>query len=242
MDIVLVQASRVLPDADVIAAIPSLTKWAKLVTDSYALPECHVSFMQLQDYLAGKAGPASPNLAPLFINKHSTDPGALGFHDTDNAGIPYGRTFAGDDLLDRVSPWTTMAHEVGEVLNNPFVKKIVTLRNGDLTPEEIADAVEDDSQAIIIDNYAWSNFVFPNYWEDKVAYPPGTKFDYQGRLRGPAPTLTPGGYLSIYPPGGPSWTQITAMHLGTRARPSARSARFHGSLRHRQLVAAVPAP
>jgi hypothetical protein len=237
-DIVLVQASRVLPDADVIAALPSLTAWAKLVTDTHAIEPATFSFMQLDDFLAGKGAGAWP----IFLNKHSTEPNALGFHDVAN-GAPYGRSFSGDDILDRISPWVTLSHEAGEIIRNPMVQDFVTLRDGSITPRELCDAVEDDIQAIVIDNIPYSNFVYPTYWDVDVQHPLGTKFDYQGRLSGPCPALTPGGYLAILPPGpGQQWGQITARRLGGGGN-SVRAERHHNnSLRARLLQAARPQP
>jgi hypothetical protein len=233
-EIVLVQASHILPDAEVIAALPSLTKWAKLVTDAYGLEPVTFSFMSLAMFMQTDRG-----LWPLFINRHSTDPGALGFHDQAN-GVPYGRSFAGDDILDRISPWVTLSHEAGEMILNPHIQNFFNDRLGNRYPMELCDVFEDDIQAIEIDGYKWSNAALPPYWDDLTAHPPGTKFDLQGRGQGPCPALTPGGYLPILRPGAPAWTQITEMRLGSRPRPSVRSQRFHGSLRHRQLEAATP--
>lgn len=232
-DICLVQASGVIPDAEVIAALPALNAWAKLVTDSHALTACKISFMTLAQWKAGQAS----DTPPLFLNRHSTDPGAAGFHSTMPDGAPFGRSFSGDDILDGVNPWVTITHETGEMIGNLWVKNFVTLKDGSTVPRELSDAVEDDIQAIVIGGIPCSNFVLETYWQDTIAYPPGTTFDYQGRLSGPCPTLTPGGYQSILAPGGQQWTQVTAMHLGSRPRPSVRSQRFHGSLRHQQLEA-----
>jgi hypothetical protein len=236
-DFILVQASNVLLDTDVITALPSLAKWARLLTDAFALPAARLDFISLS------AWQVAPNAfpAPVFLNRHSTDPLALGFHATMN-GKPYGRSFAGDDLLDRISPWVTLSHEVGEIIINGMIDKFFTDRLGNRYPMEDMDAVEDDIQAIVIDNIPFSNQCLPSYWDDRTAHAPGTKFDYQGRLSGPCPALTPGGYLGVLRHGAASWTQITEMHLGSRPRPSVRSQRFHGSLRHRQLetIGAIP--
>lgn len=233
-DICLIQASHVIPDAEVVAALPALGKYAKLVTDTYALEPVQLSFMQLDDFLAGKASGAWPH----FLNRHSTDPGALGFHDTQD-GVPYGRSFSGDDELDGLSPWVTITHELAEMIGNPFVKIFVTLRDGSITIRELCDAVESDTQAIPIDGIPCSNFVFPNFWVDTVAYAPGTKFDYQGRLTGPCPTLTAGGYAEIMRPGQP-WSQITDRRAMPGARTSTRADRHLAAHRFAQMSAAMP--
>ncbi len=236
-DIVLVQASNVLADADVIAGLPALGKWAKLVTDAYGLERCDFSFMSLTDVIAGKASGAWP----LFLNRHSTDASMLGFHDTQD-GAPYGRSFSGDDLLDGLNPWVTLTHEAGEMIGNPFVKNFVTLRDGSICPRELSDSCEDDSQAIVIDGIACSNFVLPAYWDDTKAYPTEYLFDQRSlmdrtqRLTGPCPSLTPGGYQAILRPGQP-WSQVTEMRLG--GHPSARSIRHHNSSRRQAMTAAT---
>ncbi len=232
-DLCLVQASHVLPDADVIAALPSLTKWSRLVTDAYALAPATFSFMTFADFQLGKAAGAWP----LFLNKHSTDPTALGFHDT-LGGEPYGRSFSGDDILDGISPWVTLSHEAGEMIVDPYTNSIVHLKDGSMTIREICDAVEDDIQAITIDNLPWSNFVYPEYWDDVTAHPPGTRFDCQCRLSGPCPSLTPGGYVALLRPGQP-WSQVTDRRIGSRA--SVRADRHMTSHRARRMML-VPIP
>ncbi len=238
-NIAIVQASHVLSDADVLARLPSLTAWAKLVTDAYGLEPVFFSLMPLITWLRGSTPPRGP--IPVFLNRHSTEPGDLGFHDVSN-GRPYGRSFSGDDLLDRIDPWVTLSHEIAEILVNPFVREFITLLDGSRTVKEICDPVEDDIQAIEIDGCKWSNFVLPPYWATEPG-PPGTRYAYsQGnfaQLAGPCPALTPGGYLPILRPGASAWTQIVERHLigGTEAL-GVRAQRFRGSLRHRMLEAA----
>lgn len=232
-DIVLVQGSHVLPDPEVVAALPAMTKWAKLVTDSYAMPSCRLDFVQFAVWQSVPLGDPPP--IPVFLNRHSTEPGALGFHDKMN-GKPYGRSFSGDDLLDRINPWVTLTHEIAEILGNAMIDQFVTLVDGSKVPRELSDPVEDDIQAIVIDNRPHSNFVLPEYWNARGGMVAGLRFDYQGRLSGPCPMLTPGGYLPILRPGAAHWTQITERHLigGTEAM-GVRAARFRGSIRHRAL-------
>jgi hypothetical protein len=237
-DIVLVQASRVLPDAEVIAALPAMTKWTRLVTDSYGMPSMRLGFVPLD------AWQPNPNSfpTPVFLNRHSTDPMALGFHDLMN-GKPYGRSFSGDDILDRINPWVTLTHEIAEILGNGMIDKFTILSDGSKVPDELSDAVEDDIQAIVIDNRPHSNFVLPPYWTAAIGL---KRYDYTGRLSGPCPVLTPGGYLPILRPGAKNWTQINEYHLTGTRRIGVRAERYAGSLRHRQLEAAtisgVPAP
>jgi hypothetical protein len=66
--------------------------------------------------------------------------------------------------------------------------------------------VEDDSIAYMKDGVLVSDFVTPAYFFESK----DTKYDFCGRLTGPAPALTPGGYLGIYDPATGHWTQVTA--------------------------------
>jgi hypothetical protein len=66
-----------------------------------------------------------------------------------------------------------------------------------------------------------SDFVLPAYFSTDAG-----PYDYQNRLKGPVPTLAPGGYQSIFDG---EWHQVTARLLGGPA--SYRSTRYDG--RHR---------
>src|SRR5262249_45608854 len=105
--IVIVNASSVLKDADIAAILPAVQKWDNEML-SPAYPEfgaCKYEFMtwkQAQPYAELRGFP--DNAQPIYVNNHSTDPGALGWH-TDESNFIYGRLFAGDCLRYGVS-WT----------------------------------------------------------------------------------------------------------------------------------------
>ena len=229
VDIVIVNASRVLTDADIVARIPSLKKWDDdYLRPAWGLDRCVYHFMphgQLPD-------PNDRSIWPIFINKHSKDPGALGWHD-DQAGLIYGRVFAGDCLRYGISVWVDISHEAGETRVDPTINRFFTLRDGRLAITEVGDAVESDENAIIINNERFTDFTLPNYFSFNTT----GQFDYQNKLHAPCPALTPGGYMAIYENGG--WTQITAMHMN--GPPSYRSIRYHNS--HRRLaIPQMPTP
>lgn len=133
---------------------------------------------------------ADPNMWWMVINNTSDDPGALGYHDVQPNGHPFGRVFVKDDTEAKASIPVTITHELAELLGNPYVKNFAML-GGKKWLRELCDAVEDDGQALLIDGVPCSNYVLPNYFVEGSKGP----WDYQGKLKGPCPTLTAGGYM-----------------------------------------------
>ncbi len=226
MNIVLVNASLVWTDTQVIAVLPGIQAWDdQYVRPAYALDKCIYSFMTMRDFQAGKGTGA----VPLFLNRHSVDPGVLGFHDY--PGVTYGRAFIGDCIRYGVSPTTDISHEAAEIRWNPQINKFFTIPDGpfagNIAPQELSDAVEADQFGIAINNMLFSDVVWPDYWSAKKA----GSFDAQGQLRGHCPTMLPGGYQSLFDRRH-GWHQINARFIGGPA--SWRSARFDNT--HRGLA------
>ncbi len=167
---------------------------------------------------------------PLFMNNHSRDPGALGWHDLSPGGIPFGRVFWGDCKRYGISGTVDASHEAGEMRVDPTINNFFTLSNGWVVLREVGDAVESDENGITVDNMLFTDFVLPDYFSEKRA----ARYDYQNKLTGPCPTLTPGGYMGVFKDG--QWGQVTQMMLG--GPPSYRSIRFHNS--HRGLSLPTP--
>jgi hypothetical protein len=226
-DIVIVNASHVLQDKEITDILHGMQAWDRLLQAAYGMDAGHYSFATMAQFQAGKTTGAWP----IFINNHSSEAGALGWHDASPGGVPFGRVFAGDCKRYGVSWTVDMTHEAAEMRLNPQINKFFRLADGRVAPMEACDAVEDDTLAIVIGNLALSDFVLPTYWTKGQPIRPGT-YDYRGKLRGPCPALTPGGYQSLYFDG--QWHQVTAMHLGGPA--SFRSTRFHNSPRRWQLA------
>lgn len=221
--ILIVNACSILTDAEVQSILPALQRWDdEMLRPSYGLDACTYSFMphgQLPN-------PADTSVWPIFLNRHSIDDGVLGWHD-DQAGKTFGRIFVGDAMRYGVEWTVTLSHEAAETRVDPQINDLVALPDGRQTLREACDAVESDDQAIDVDGVKLSNFVLPAYWRNDPLGP----WDYQRRLSGPAPALTPGGYLSIFD--GSNWVQITAMHLG--GGPSWRSQWAHHSHRRPRI-------
>lgn len=217
VQICVVNASPVLSDAEAAAVVPALQKWDDtMVAPAWGFEKCVYSFMP-----RGKLPGPGDQRWPIFLNRHSSDPGALGWHD-DQIGKVFGRVFVGDCILAGVSWTVDLSHEAAEMRGNPTLNRTWTMRDGRLALVELADPVEDDVLAIEVDGVKLSDFVLPAYFSTG----PGP-YDYKGRLGAPCPSLAPGGYQSIYDAG--AWTQLTAMRIGLP--PSYRSMRNHYGMR-----------
>lgn len=229
-DIVLVNASTVWTDAQAQAVLPGLQTWDDTyVRPAWGLDKCTYHFARFADFQAGK----TTGTWPLFLNRHSIDASALGWHDQTPDGSPFGRVFIGDCIRYGISPTVDLSHEAGEMRLNPHIAKYYTLPDGRVCPVELCDAVESDECGIAVGNMLFTDIVTPNYFSTKQ----GVQYDVQSKLRAPCPSLTPGGYQSIYDTA-QGWHQVTALYLG--GPPSFRSGRFHNSHRGLQLRASIP--
>lgn len=141
---------------------------------------------------------------PLFFNKHSRDPGALGWHTDNNAGLVFSRVFVGDCIRFGLNWHTTASHEALEIALNPHVNRVWRMPTGRLAALEAADAVEADDLAYDIGGFMMSNFVLPYYFSTDRRGP----FDFRKILKAPCPALTAGGYQSVTDAGG-DWIQKT---------------------------------
>lgn len=169
---------------------------------------------------------------PVVILDHSDQAGALGYHDLTNDGRPIGFSFAGDDLRYGEDLRTTLAHEVLELLADPYCRNLASVTYDGKRVKticEVCDAVED--QAYIVNDQVTTNFVLPAFFDTMSDHPPGTKFDYLGKLKAPM-TLSWGGYLSIFDESdGQGWRQV----FGSRV-PIHKKLPPRGSRRERFLL------
>lgn len=146
-----------------------------------------------------------PDCWPIFLNKHSNDPGALGWHDDDpgqNIRV-YSRVFVGDCLRFGLNWETTLSHEALELMADPDVRRVYRMPNGRLASLEVCDAVEADDLAYDVGGHQMSNFVLPAYFSARHFGP----FDHLGKLTKGCPALTPGGYMPVTDANG-NWTQV----------------------------------
>jgi hypothetical protein len=131
---------------------------------------------------------------------------ALGYHDANNQGIPYGFVFT--EIAREINePWTvTLSHEALELIGDPSAN-VLAAGPHPSDPEklvfhwyEMCDAVQ--AEHYPIDGVEVSNFVLPLYFT--VDNEPGGRNDFLNR---PAPGgplrsfgIKPGGYVGFYDP------------------------------------------
>ncbi len=132
---------------------------------------------------------------------------ALGYHDLNGRGIPFGFVFT-DIVKELGEPWTvTFSHEALELIGDPEANRMVTGPH----PEdrrvqvfhwyEMCDAVQDESYKV--DGVDVSNFLLPLYFtrDDER----GGRNDFLGRLGDDGKPLgsfgiNQGGYIGFYNP------------------------------------------
>jgi hypothetical protein len=185
-------------------------------------------------------------------------PDALGYHLSNNRGIPFGFVYV--ELAQNVDePWTvTLSHEALELLGDPQTNLLV------LGPHptddrdvfhwyEMCDAVQDE--AYMIDEVAVSNFLLPLYFTgtrdtDEI----GARNDFLGRTYS-GQTLksfqvNPGGYIGYFDPELGRHETFTMrddaialkrLEIKSRARETRRSVRYRDpNVRARLRRAASP--
>lgn len=137
----------------------------------------------------------------LWILDNADQANALGYHDQDPQGVPYGRVFVnpiiksgGTDYTSANSVSVTISHEVCEIVGDPEVNTWRQMSNSTLTCQELCDAVEGDAYPIAVNglNILVSNFLLPPWFD--YAPQAGSKFDYMNKLKAPF-TMTRGGYM-----------------------------------------------
>jgi len=129
--IILVNACDVLADADIAASVPAFQHYDDtILRPAWDLAPCSYSFMPWAQFekvyraTSGELAWPQGTVAPLFFNRHSTDPGALGWHEDDLDSI-FGRVFVGDDQAYGVSPWVDASHEACETRVDPLTNRTV---------------------------------------------------------------------------------------------------------------------
>ena len=174
-----------------------------------------VTSVQLQNIITGlnvllvtfandwKLGPAQcvlgSNTTPgykMYILNNTDAPGALGYHD-ESSSVPYGRVFVqtilgyGGTVYTDVSK--CIAHEVFELLVDPYCNMWWQLPDGTMTAGEVCDAVENNNVVIKVgaQNITYSDWVLPK-WTDRQAK--SGPFNHLNTLTKPF-SMSRGGYL-----------------------------------------------
>jgi hypothetical protein len=144
--------------------------------------------------------------AVLYLWSGSDVPGALGYHDQNNRGIPYGFVFT--ELSAKIGEnWTvTLSHEALELIADPEANLLVQgphPADANLAVfhwYEMCDAVQ--AETYKIDDIEVSNFVLPLYFTggDEL----GGRNDFLSRAHGGKTlksfSINPGGYVGFFNP------------------------------------------
>lgn len=229
--IVIVNGSNLLTDSEAAYPIPMMQKQF----DDQVLPAWGDKIVapQLEFAPMSEISKLPADCWPMILNRHSADPGALGWHTEDGRKI-YGRVYVGDCMQYGISWTVDCQHELIETCGDPTAELLFTMADGMRVARELCDAVEADDQAVIIDGVKLSNFVFPSYFSGG-----GTqqRYDYQGHLRGPCAALTDGGYMELLPPGSSSWTMKQQDRANGLAGRRFQMRRFRREMRIAKLAA-----
>lgn len=207
-DIVLINQSRHLTDADVQKAAGALaTQVGRDFRPYWGLTAA------IHPPGSGAAG-----AFPFYLQDGLDDPDALGYH-VDEQGMVSARIDIDAAINSGVNPWSVVSHEVLETVADPLTTRMApgALSNYIV---EVCDPVEETGY--LIDGITVSNFVLPSYyrWPRWETFP---YFDRNRQLKGPCPSMLPGGYLMSVENG--SWVSHVARlpdgslsYMSTRAR------------------------
>jgi len=144
--------------------------------------------------------------AVLYLWDETDVPGALGYHDRNHKGIPFGFIFV-DLIEDLGESWTvTLSHEALEAIADPEVNLLAQGPHpADPNREvfhwyEMCDAVQ--AETYRIDGVEVSNFVLPLYFTSSAEL--GGRNDFLGRIHNGQTLqsfgINPGGYVGFYDP------------------------------------------
>jgi hypothetical protein len=177
---------------------------------------------------------------------------ALGYHEMNAAGIPFGFVFT--QLVKELDePWTvTFSHEALELLGDPETNRLVAGPHPK-DPEkevfhwyEMCDAVQDEKYKV--DGIWVSNFLLPLYFT--AGQEAGGRNDFLGRKhRGKTLqsfSINPGGYIGFYNPGsGQHETYALSrdrraqarLRIKSRAQITRRSMRYKSGIAYERTIA-----
>ena len=222
MLISVVNRSKVLTDAKLQDAVRAINRqleedfyphWqfgARLRVDSAGrVPSQHLRKVELP-LLPGRRGDAV-----LYIEDEATMALTEGYHDGNNADVPFGFVFL-DACSDGANDWTVaLSHEAIELVGDPLSNLLVQgphpedRRHLVFHQYELCDAVSGEFYEI--EGVKVQNFVLPGWFSRKVIK--GARNDFLGRPRSGQSlrpfSVAPGGYLLFWDdrkPEGKKWT------------------------------------
>lgn len=203
-----INASTVLRDDEVIAAMPALqTQVTRDFAPAWGI-DAELSFTARDD-----SKPVD-GAWWLVLLDDSDQASAYGYHDVTNDHLPLGKVFAGTDKKNG-KQWTiTASHELLEMLVDPEISLAVfdqsdLTAGGMLYAYEICDACQSEAHSYPIDGVAVSDFVFPAWFQASRARG-STQFDFCKKIEAPF-AIGAGGYIATFKmAGGSGWQMKTA--------------------------------
>jgi hypothetical protein len=177
--------------------------------------------------------------AVLYLWDDINEDGALGYHEANFRGIPYGFVFTVLSMQLGESWSVTLSHEALELIADPEVNLLVAGPHPEYPNRqvfhwfEMCDAIQTDTYEI--DGVEVSNFVLPLYFTKNEEF--GSRNDFMGRL----PALqsfgvAPGGYIGFFNPMiGDHETYEADRVARVRARIKEQAGLARRSVRYRQL-------
>jgi hypothetical protein len=143
--------------------------------------------------------------AVIYLWSQADVDGAIGYHESNQRGIPFGFVFT-EISAQLGEPWTvTLSHEALELIADPEVNLLVKGPHPSKDREvfhwyEMCDAVQAESYEV--DGIAVSNFVLPLYFTGSEER--GGRNDFLGRSHDGRTLrsfgVNPGGYVGFYDP------------------------------------------
>jgi hypothetical protein len=201
MDICIINRTSRIRDARFANVIPALQAQA---TEDFC-PAWQIEAPTL--HLVGINEQPDPSHWKMWFKDTTGENDALGLHDLQN-GIPFAIIGVEDDINSGNEISVTAAHELHEMLVDPFINRMGPTIGDKQYIVETDDAVEADtfgSSRPGLDGkpVRLSNFVLPIYFIPDSQGP----WDFAGYLKGPIPSQLPGGYLG--------WRSVSTGSWGT---------------------------
>lgn len=145
--------------------------------------------------------------AVLYLWDKANIPNALGYHDRNFNGIPFGFVFTELSALYNENWTVTLSHEALELIADPEVNLLVQGPHPEEPQKvvfhwyEMCDAVQ--AETYEVDGVEVSNFVLPLYFTESDEK--GSRNDFLGRMHDGGKTLesfrvNPGGYVGFFNP------------------------------------------
>jgi hypothetical protein len=206
IQVAVINASTVLEDAAVDAAVPALQIQVHRDFAPVWGIDADLTFVP-------RNAPPPAGAWWLVVLDTSDRAGALGYHDLTNEGLPLGKVFAASDLQSGQKWTVTASHELLEMLGDPNINLTVFAQpadtGGTLYAYEVCDACEADEFGYGIDGTTVSDFVYPA-WFEFFRQPGSTQFDYGQQINQPLGLLWDGYIGTFDVASGTGWHQKTA--------------------------------